>query len=289
MKKYILSLIAIAFFSCANTPQINQTYNKPSNSSWLILNHIKFEKSQTFYELLMDKVYPAIFAYKDPDSNINNANKKAQKFSRLFKPLNMNEDSTWTYIFMADPFIDNSTTSILKPLEQRYGNDESQKILDVWSSCFTNKGQESFFGQDILFSGFKNKIKPKSGNTIMIVLNYIKPNMNQNFERLTLNDVLPVVAEYRDPSDDLHALNQKAFEEMRFMRPRSQNKDKSWSYVFMGDPYIDGANYFITKPFIQKYGEENAENKLKESGWNNSFNIGQVSYLFEEVDLTIFE
>ena len=71
---------------------------------------------------------------------------------------------------------------------------------------------------------------------------------------------------------------------MRFMRPRSQNKDKSWSYVFMGDPYIDGANYFITKPFIQKYGEENAENKLKESGWNNSFNIGQVSYLFEEVD-----
>ena len=288
MKKYILSLSAIAFFSCANTPQINQTYNKPSNSSWLILNHIKFEKSQTFYELLMDKVYPAIFSYKDPDSNINNANKEAQKFGRLFKPLNMNEDSTWTYIFMADPFIDNSTTSILKPLEQKYGNDESQKILDVWSSCFTSKGQESFFGQDILFSSFKNKIKPKPGNTIMIVLNYIKPNMNQNFERLTLNDILPVVAEYRDPSDDLHALNQKAFEEMRFMRPRSQNKDKSWSYVFMGDPYIDGANYLITKPFIQKYGEENVENKLKETGWNDSFNKDQVSYLLEEVDLTIF-
>ena len=45
-------------------------------------------------------------------------------------------------------------------------------ILD--GSCFTNKGQESFFGQDILFSGFKNKIKPNSGNTIMIVLNYNK-------------------------------------------------------------------------------------------------------------------
>ena len=43
----------------------------------------------------------------------------------------------------------------------------------------------------------------------MIVLNYIKPNMNQKFEKLTLNDVLPVVAEYRDPSDDIHALNQK--------------------------------------------------------------------------------
>ena len=59
----------------------------------------------------------------------------------------------------------------------------------------------------------------------------------------------------------LHALNQKAFEEMRFMRPRSQNKDKSWSYVFMGDPYIDGATISL---LIQKYGEENAENKLKE-------------------------
>ena len=289
MKKYILSLSAIAFFSCANTPQLNQTYSEPSKSSWLILNHIKFEKSQTFYDLLMDKVYPAIFSYKDPDINVNNANKEAQKFGRLFKPLNMNEDSTWTYIFMADPFINNSTTSILKPLKQKFGNNESQKILDAWSSCFTKKGQESFFGQDIPFSGFKNKIKSKPGNTIMIVLNYIKPNMNQKFEKLTLNDVLPVVEEYRDPSDDIHALNQKALEEMRFMRPRTQNKDKSWSYVFIGDPYIDEGNYFITKPFVQKYGEENAEDKLKETGWNNSFNSGQVSYLLEEVDLTIFE
>ena len=113
--------------------------------------------------------------------------------------------------------------------------------------------------------------------------------MNQKFEKLTLNDVLPVVAEYRDPSDDIHALNQKALEEMRFMRPRSQNKDKSWSYVFIGDPSIDEGNSFITKPFVQKYGEENAEDKLKETGWNNSFNSGQVSYLLEEVDLTIFE
>ena len=106
----------------------------------------------------MDKVYPSIFAYKDPDSNINNANKEAQKFSRLFKPLNMNEDSTWTYIFMADPFIDNSITSILKPLEQRYGNDESQKILDVWSSCFTNKGQESFLVKIFYFLVLKIKL-----------------------------------------------------------------------------------------------------------------------------------
>ena len=103
----------------------------------------------------MDKVYQQ-FSYKDP-INVNNTNKEAQKFGRLFKPLNMNGDSTWTYIFMADPFINNSTTSILKPLKQKFGNDESQKILDAWSSCFTKRARE-FFGQDIPFSGFKNKL-----------------------------------------------------------------------------------------------------------------------------------
>ena len=106
----------------------------------------------------MDKVYPAIFSYKDPDINVNNANKEAQKFGRLFKPLNMNEDSTWTYIFMADPFINNSTTSILKPLKQKFGNDESQRILDAWSSCFTKKGKRVFLVKIYPFLVLKIKL-----------------------------------------------------------------------------------------------------------------------------------
>ena len=99
----------------------------------------------------------------------------------------------------------------------------------------------------------------------MIVLNYIKPNMNQKFEKLTLNDVLPVVAEYRDP-DDIHALNQKALEEMRFMRPRSQNKDKSWSYVFIGDPYIDEATISLPNLSFKNMVRRMLKTNLKKQG-----------------------
>ena len=95
--------------------------------------------------------------------------------------------------------------------------------------------------------------------------------------------------EYRDPSDEIHILNQKAIKEMRILRPRMSNKDNTWTYIMMGDPFIENANYLITKPFIQKYGEENVDKAIKEIGWSGNFKRGQISYLFEEVDLTVFQ
>ena len=291
MKKNILfAIIAFAIISCTNSVQLNQLYEESSSESWIILNYIKYDKKQTFDDLLIEKVYPAIFSYVDSDEAVNNANKQGQKYGRLLRPKKMNDDSTWTFIFMADPFIKNQTTMIRKPLIQKYGEDESKKILDIWFSCFAKKGQESFYGEDIKFSGFKNNAISKPGNNVMVGMNYIKSKKNQQFENVTINEILPVVIEYRDPKDELHNLNQKAIEEMRFLRPKRQNNNKSWSYVFMADPYFDEANYFISKPFSQKYGKDNVAKILKDIGWNDSFDDkGQILYYFEEVDLSIFK
>ena len=58
----------------------------------------------------------------------------------------------------------------------------------------------------------------------------------------------------------------------------------------MADPYFDEANYFISKPFSQKYGKENVAQILKDIGWNDSFDDrGQILYYLEEVDLSIFK
>ena len=237
----------------------------------------------------MEKIYPAVYSYRDSNDAVNTANLKGQKSNRMFRPVNSNEDSTWTFIFMADPFIPKSTARIVQPLIQKYGEDDAKKIMDIWYACFTKKGQESFYGEDIDFIGKENNISTKPGDKVMVVMNYIKSSKNQKFENVVLNKVFPVVREYRDPSDEIHILNQKAIKEMRILRPRMSNKDNTWTYIMMGDPFIENANYLITKPFIQKYGEENVDKAIKEIGWSGNFKRGQISYLFEEVDLTVFQ
>ena len=80
-----------------------------------------------------------------------------------------------------------------------------------------------------------------------------------------------------------------ALEEMRFLNPNKINQDSTWTFLFMGDRFVDDANYFIGKPFIRKYGEEKAGEVLKEKGWNDSFARGQVLFLVEEVDISVFK
>ena len=109
--------------------------------------------------------------------------------------------------------------------------------------------------------------------------------MNQNFERLTLNDVLPVVAEYRDPSDDLHALNQKLLKKCVCETKESKkiNPDlRLWATHILMVPTIS-----LPSPSFKNMGRR-MQKQTYGNGWNNSFNIGQVFY-FKEVDLTIFE
>ena len=290
MKKNILLIIGLLFLSsCAGKIQINQEFKGSGKGLFIVLSHIKKDKKDEFDNLLMEKIYPAMYSYRDSNDAINTANLKGQKSNRMFKPVNSNEDSTWTFIFMADPFIPKSTARIVQPLIQKYGEDDAKKIMDIWYACFTKKGQESFYGEDIDFIGKENNISTKPGDKVMVVMNYIKSSKNQKFENVVLNKVFPVVREYRDPSDEIHILNQEAIKEMRILRPRMSNKDNTWTYIMMGDPFIENANYLITKPFIQKYGEENVDKVIKEIGWSSNFKRGQISYLFEEVDLTVFQ
>ena len=51
-------------------------------------------------------------------------------------------------------------------------------------------------------------------------------------------------------------------EEMRFLKPNKINQDSTWTFLFMGDRFVDDANYYIGKPFIQKYGEEKASRRI---------------------------
>tara|TARA_B100001750_G_scaffold231941_1_gene230583 strand:+ start:65 stop:925 length:861 start_codon:yes stop_codon:yes gene_type:complete len=284
-KNIILYLITLFLFGCSQSNQSNDDFI----GDWIIINYIKPDKKQTFEDLLMEKVYPAIYSYRDSSDEVNIANKKAQRYNRFFRPIQMNEDSIWTFVFMADPLVKYATTTIGKPLLQKYGEEEATKIFDIWRSCFTEKGQEGFVGNDLEFEGQKHNTKTRPGEKVLLGINYIKYDKNQQFEDVVLNEVIPTMFAYRDPSNELHELNQKAMQEMRFLKPNAINKDSTWTFIFMGDHYVEDANYFIAKPFIQKYGEEKAGEVLREKGWNDSFARAQLLLLVEEVDLSIFK
>ena len=137
----------------------------------------------------------------------------------------------------------------------------------------------------LFFSGCEqNKVTANPGEKMMVVTNFIKYDKKQEFEDILFNQVMPSYYSYRDSVDELHSLNQKAKKTMRIQKPTQMNEDSTWTFVFMGDPYIDGGNYYIGRPLRQKYGDENAKEII--GRWRNCLaKQGQTLFIVEEVDL----
>ena len=137
----------------------------------------------------------------------------------------------------------------------------------------------------LFFSGcVQNNVTTKPGDKMFVATNFIKFDKKQEFEDILLNEVMPSYYNYRDSVDEIHSLNQKAKNTMRMQKPVQMNQDSTWTFVFMGDPYFDGANYYIGKPLRQKYGDEKAKEIV--GRWRNCFiKQGQTLFLVEEVDL----
>lgn len=137
----------------------------------------------------------------------------------------------------------------------------------------------------LFFSGCEqNKVTANPGEKMMVVTNFIKYDKKQEFEDILFNEVMPSYYSYRDSVDELHSLNQKAKKTMRIQKPTQMNEDSTWTFVFMGDPYIDGGNYYIGRPLRQKYGDENAKEII--GRWRNCLaKQGQTLFIVEEVDL----
>jgi hypothetical protein len=119
---------------------------KNGEEVFFVINKIKFDKKQEFDKILFGEVMPAITEYRDKDDEKNEMNKKSLKTMRLLRPTQINDDSTWTFLFIADPYIEGATYNIGPPLLQKYGEDEAQAVIDRWSDCFA-AGQEVYLSK----------------------------------------------------------------------------------------------------------------------------------------------
>ena len=114
---------------------------------------------------------------------------------------------------------------------------------------------------------------------MLVVLSHIKADKNEEFDKILYNEVMIAFEEYQDEDPIKQSLNDKAMNSFEVFRPKSMNQDSTWTYVMFADPYVDGGNYLIGKPLVQKYGEEGAKEVF--GRWNECFNTGQEIYFSE--------
>ncbi|MEE1572446.1 MAG: hypothetical protein V1257_02490 [Candidatus Neomarinimicrobiota bacterium] len=116
----ILFTVASQLIAQSGTAVGRQTA-KNGEKVWLVINKIKFDKKQEL-------------------------NKKSLKTIRILRPTQVNDDSTWTFLFIADPYIEGATYNIGPPLLQKYGEDGAQAVFNRWSDCFA-AGQEVYLNE----------------------------------------------------------------------------------------------------------------------------------------------
>ena len=112
-----------------------------------ILNYIKYDKPKDFEKVLHDEIMKAALEYRDDDPVKQKLNDDAMRSFKILNPSSMNEDSTWTYIFEINPYIEGANYNIGPPLVQKYGKKGAEEIFKRWSDCFSEDGQDSYLSE----------------------------------------------------------------------------------------------------------------------------------------------
>lgn len=94
-------------------------------------------------------------------------------------------------------------------------------------------------------------IRAAKGDTVWVLLNHIKHDKRQQFEKF-IHEIFWPKAAILEPSD------QQAFRQTRVLHPVKMNKDSTYTYIFLMDPLIPNKSYKILNFLKKMYGEEKA-------------------------------
>jgi len=145
MKKYIyFTVFFILLFIFAilmiNTDQKAQTTKDQSGSTmraskgdtvWVLLNHIKADKCEQFEKFVHEILWP-ITPKLDP------ADQKVLRQTRILHPIEMNKDSTYTYVALMDPAIPNANYQMMYYLKKGYGEEKAKEYSKMVGECYAS-------------------------------------------------------------------------------------------------------------------------------------------------------
>ena len=141
MKKYIIMFFAFTLYSCVvpvsiGNRSVADNENKSANNSntvytnnsktMVAINYILPQRAGQFEMLTKTVIMPAM---KREDAEVF----KSLKF---LVPEEQNEDGNLTYMFIADPYLEERNYDIFEVLVSQYGRTRAEEYFDRWISCF---------------------------------------------------------------------------------------------------------------------------------------------------------
>ena len=140
MKKILIISFVYLISSCAvpvsfgnkaivepkeNNETINTVYAK-NGKTMVALNYILPQRAGQFEMLTKTIIMPAI---KRQDVEVYDSLK-------FLVPEQPNEDGNLTYMFIADPYIEDKNYDIFEVLVSQYGRARAEEYFDRWITCF---------------------------------------------------------------------------------------------------------------------------------------------------------
>ena len=141
MNKIVIIVFSFLVYSCVvpvsignksiaevegkNTNDTNTVYTK-NGKTMVAINYILPQRAGQFEMLTKTIIMPAI---KREDINVYNSLK-------FLVPEEQNEDGNLTYMFIADPYLEEKSYDIFEILMAQYGRSRAEEYFDRWISCF---------------------------------------------------------------------------------------------------------------------------------------------------------
>ncbi len=141
MKKHLIMIFVFTCYSCVvpvsiGNKSVVDNENKSANDSntvyakngktMVAINYILPQRAGQFEMLTKTVIMPAM---KREDTEVF----KSLKF---LVPEEQNEDGTLTYMFIADPYLEEKNYDIFEVLVSQYGRTRAEEYFDRWISCF---------------------------------------------------------------------------------------------------------------------------------------------------------
>lgn len=141
MNKINLFIIALSFYGCVVPVSIgNSTIEEPIKSednksntvyakngkTMVAINHILPQRAGQFEMLTKTIILPAI---KREDIEV-------YKSLKFLVPEDVNDDGTLTFMFIADPYLEQKSYDIFEILVQQFGRERAEDYFDRWITCF---------------------------------------------------------------------------------------------------------------------------------------------------------
>ncbi len=92
--------------------------------------------------------------------------------------------------------------------------------------------------------------RAKDGEEVWVILTFVKADKKADYEKW-MREVF-FAALHKTQSQQL----KDQMKTTRWLTPKGQNEDKSWTYAFLMDPVVPNGDYDITSLLNKEYGEE---------------------------------